>query len=564
MESQYLTDMSACRPPAALSRSPAPDRWLVVDYTAEGLQGRMVSAVATVRPPDLVLPLRAHGWHAVSIGLWLGLSYSDVRLKYRLASEAVCRVVHVRPQFKWDRTEIVETFPFYADLTGEDLVLVKDTACQPPAALNIAYVRLEPLADQQVAEIMRDRTQRETRRVLSLNDGEGFFRAACPRTRNELLEQVELYRHSDVGKVLWGVNLGDLTYYRSRVGKFCFAENAGVYPTLDVHYAAESHRALAAAGVSLPFKDVMDHLHSMGIEFHTYYRLALADHCHPHNLFSTDSFFVREHPECRIVAKDGTPMLKASYAFPAVRDFMVSLLEEAMQEDIDGVHLCLDRGPEYFGYELPVVEEFRRRYGSDPRELPDNDERLLRLRAEYMTEFVRAVRRAADRHGTRRGRRMQVSASAPWSRARMLYFGYDSYTWISEGLLDFVLAIGPTDLIQLARQKGVKVYGFGSSAWDSTPTEVHVQEMKHAYAAGLDGMSLWDLNSVQCNPEKWAVLGRLGHKTEVLDYSPFPQQSPKMKRTKVLTIAGKDFSHTEYRGAPENAPPEMLSVYTGG
>jgi hypothetical protein len=560
----FLTDMGAAEPKRALSTTPGKDRWLVLEYEAEGLKGRMVSAAPTVQPPDLVLPLNARGWHAVSIGLWLALSYTDVRVKHRLASEAVFRVTHLRPDFKWDRTEIVETFPFYADLSGEDLVLAKDTSCQPPAAAHVAYVRLEPLSAERVAEIRRDRECTETRRLVSINDGEGLFRSDSPRTRGELLEQVELYRHSDVGKVLWGVNLGDLTYYRSSVGKFCFAENEGVYPTLGVQFAAESHKALSASGVSVPFKEVMEHAHAMGIEFHTYYRLALADHSHPHNIFSTESFFVREHPECRIVAKDGTPMLKASYAFPEVRGFMVSLLEEAMQYDIDGVNLCFDRGPEYFGYEAPVVDDFRRLYGCDPRELRDDDERLLRLRAGYLTEFVRAVRQAADKHGERRGRRIQVSASAPWSNERMLYFGYDCYTWINERLLDFILAIGPSDLLQSAREQGIKVYGFGSSAWESTPTEVHVQDMKHAYAAGLDGLSLWDLNSVQSLPEKWVVLGRLGHKDKVLDYSPHPRHLPKMKRCKVLSIAGKDFAHTEYRNAPEGVPPEMLSVYTGG
>ena len=63
-----------------------------------------------------------------------------------------------------------------------------------------------------------------------------------------------------------------------------------------------------------------------------------------------------------MLAKDGTPMGLASYAFPQVRDFMVSLIEEGMQYDIDGVNICLIRGPEYFGYEKPVIDDFMKLY----------------------------------------------------------------------------------------------------------------------------------------------------------------------------------------------------------
>ena len=559
----YLADFGQCLPREALSLTPSKNQWHVVDYDAGRVKGRMITAQALVKPADVRLPLNVKGWHAVSVGFWPGM-YCDSAIKYRLSNEEVFTVVHHSLDMKWDRIEIIETFPRYADLTGIDIVIGKDNSAHPPTNASIAYVKLERLTNEQITRIQADRQRTDTRRIIAINDGEGLFGGSCPRTKNELLEQVELYRHSDVGKVLWGVNLGDLTYYQSKVGRFCCAENEGVYPSWRQEYAAQSHKALAAAGVTLPFQEVMKHCHSMGLEFHTYYRLVIADHSHPHNIFSSDSFFVKEHPEWRMVAKDGTPMLKASYAFPQVRDFMVSLIEEGMQHDIDGVNLCFIRGPEYFGYEKPVIDDFMKLYGSDPRELPADDARLLGLRAGYMTEFVRAVRRAADKHGTRRGRKIQVSAWIEWSDERMQYFGYDSDSWIKEGLLDFILAIGPTDAIELAREKGCAVFGFGNSAWMSTPTESHIQDMKHCYASNLDGLALWDLNSVQSVPEKWAVLSRLGHKQEVMDWSPFPQHLPKMKRMRIVSIAGKDFTQTEYKNAPGAVPPEMLSAYTGG
>ena len=562
-ETVYLTDLSTCLPCEALSTTATNNQWQVVDYDAGTLKGRMIAAQALVDAPDVRLPLNAKGWHGISIGFWPGVYY-DSLIKYRLSTEEVFSVIQNHFEFQWDKTDILETFPRYVDLTGVDSVILgKQKTGQPLCKACIAYVKLQPLSDSQREEVARDRQRTDTRKIISMNDGEGLFIHHSPRTRNELLEQVEIYRHSDVEKVLWGVNYGDLTYYHSKVGTF-YGSAEGACPTQEHKTACESHAALAGEGV-VPFEAVMEHVHSMGLEFHTYYRLAIGDHVHPHNIFSGESFLLKEHPEYHMVARDGTAMMKASYAFPGVRDFMVSLMEESMQVGVDGVHLCFSRGPEYFAYEKPVVDDFMKQYGEDPRNLDEEDERLLRLKAGYMTEFVRAVRRAADTHGDRRGRRIQVSAHAEWSQERLLHFGYDLETWLREGLLDFVIGAAPARLVALAREKGCKVYSPSlGAAWLVVSLESHIHGMWHAYARDLDGMALWDLNTTQFHPERWVMLNRFGHKDEFLDQLLPPANYPKMKGTKLLSIGGRDFAHTEGKNNPQACPPEMLSIYSGG
>ena len=563
----YLTDMGACLPSAALSPTARDDKWQLVDYDAGEFQGRMICAQSLVQAPEVTLPLNVQGWHALSIGFWPGIYY-DSRIKYRLADEEVFTVADYRDHpglgggpAQWHRTDLLETIPRYVNLTGQDLVLGKQNHTSQSLKAFIAYVKLEPLSDEQVQTVLQDRQRQDTRRVLALIDGEGFFSSHVPHTKNELLEAVEPYRHSDVGVVFWGVNLGDLTYYPSRVGRFYYSRG-GAYALQSRKEAAESLFALEKQGI-VPYQAACDHVHAMGREFHTYYRLAMYDHSGPTNIFTTESFFLKDHPDCRIVAKDGTPLPKASYAFPETRAFMVSLMEEAMQADIDGVSLCFIRGPEYFGYEQPIIDDFQRRYHQDPRVLPDDDPRLLDLRASYLTELIRQVRRAADEHGRRRGRPIQVSAWLEFSTPRMRYFNYDCRRWLEERLLDLVIAENPAQLLQLARRMECRI--FQQQTNGATPPAEQVASMQNALLKKLDGIAVWDIDTAQYYPESWAVLSRLGH-TEEVTYAPAPsiRPYPKMKRRQLLAVHGHDMHHTETRNVPGGWPPEMLPVYSGG
>jgi hypothetical protein len=562
-----ISDLSACTPASALAPIAIDDAWQVVDYETEEFKGRMICAQSLVQAPEVTLPLNAEGWHAVSIGFWPGIYY-DSRIKYRFSDEEVFTVAdyHDRPgagggPLQWNRTDLLETFPRYADLTGQDLVFGKQNHSSQSLKAFIAYVKLEPLSEEQVQIVLEERARTDSRRLLSLIDGEGFFSSHAPHTKNEMLESVEPYRHSDVGVVFWGVNLGDLTYYPSKVGRYYYTRG-GSYALQGRKEGADSLFALERQGI-VPYQAACEHAHSMGLEFHTYYRLSMYDHDGPCNIFSTDSFFLKEHPACRIVTKNGTPLPKASYAFAETRNFMVSLMEEAMQTDIDGVALCFIRGPEYFGYEQPIIDEFQRLYNEDPRDVPDDDPRLLDVRAGFMTEFVRQARKAADVHGQRRGRRIQVSAWLEFSDERMRYFSYDCYRWLEEELLDIVITENPPELLRLAREKGCRI--FQQQTGGNAPPQEQVTSMQNALVKGLDGIAIWDMDAGQYDPETWAVVSRLGHVDEV-SHSAHPsiRPYPKMKRRQLLSVHGQDMSQTETKAVPGGWPPEMLPVYSGG
>jgi len=58
-------------------------------------------------------------------------------------------------------------------------------------------------------------------------------------------------------------------------------------------------------------------------------------------------------------------------------------------------------GAAIHGYEPPMVEESRKRYGKSPSELPNHDPDWLRFRAGFVTETLRALRRRCSRRRDR-------------------------------------------------------------------------------------------------------------------------------------------------------------------
>ena len=168
----YLTDLAACTPREALSDTATRDQWLVAEYDAGEIKGKMLAAVALAEPPEVRLSIDRTGWHGISIGFWPG-TYNDSTIRYRLSNEDVCTVIYQKHEFQWARTEILETFPRYVDLTDADaVVLAKEREVQA----FIADVKIEPLSDEQVEDILRDRQRKDTRRLIMINDGSGAWR----------------------------------------------------------------------------------------------------------------------------------------------------------------------------------------------------------------------------------------------------------------------------------------------------------------------------------------------------------------------------------------------------
>ena len=95
-----------------------------------------------------------------------------------------------------------------------------------------------------------------------------------------------------------------------------------------------------------------------------------------------------------------------------------------------------------------MIEKFKSKFGVDPHEVPNGDERWVRLRAEPQTEFMRAARKLA--RSQKRPVPVAVMVGHPWHYRGLMDkidgnlrgLLLDVTTWAREGLMDAAVAAG--------------------------------------------------------------------------------------------------------------------------
>ncbi|MCY3775867.1 MAG: family 10 glycosylhydrolase [Candidatus Aminicenantes bacterium] len=121
--------------------------------------------------------------------------------------------------------------------------------------------------------------------------------------------------------------------------------------------------------------------------------------------FAWQSRFTRQNPQFLACDRSLTPNGRKyhwgvmEYAYPEVRQYMLEVIRAFSDRfDLDGVFLSLrTHSPppghaDQFGFNEPVVREYKRRYGRDILREPFDLEKWRNLRGEFFTTFLREVR----------------------------------------------------------------------------------------------------------------------------------------------------------------------------
>lgn len=170
-----------------------------------------------------------------------------------------------------------------------------------------------------------------------------------------------------------------------------------------------------------------------------------------------ESGFVAAHPEYQFVSRDGQRYFRGTlcYAYPQVRAHRLAQLQEVVQGyAVDGLYLCLRSHagecepsyvPDSFGYNEPIVDEYRLRYDVDIRSEPFDFRRLYEIQGEGLTQFLRQVRAALPEVPVALGvMRHPLTVRHVYPRVKMVV---DWPTWAAEGLINELVTFAGEDLL---------------------------------------------------------------------------------------------------------------------
>ncbi len=171
-----------------------------------------------------------------------------------------------------------------------------------------------------------------------------------------------------------------------------------------------------------------------------------------------ESGFVAAHPGYQFVSRDGTRHFRGTlcYNYAEVRAHRVAQLMEVVEKyRVDGFYLCTRSHagecepsyiPDCFGYNQPVVEEYRLRYGVDIRLAPFDFRKWYEILGEGLTQFLREARQAL-------GRQMPIAVGIMrhplmvrhvYPRVKMVV---DWPAWVGEGLVDELVTFAGEDIL---------------------------------------------------------------------------------------------------------------------
>jgi hypothetical protein len=255
---------------------------------------------------------------------------------------------------------------------------------------------------------------------------------------------MRLCDHYDVDRVLFRVSVCAPVCYRSKVvqacNDACFATEKGEIMDTCVGNIPSCIPWMAKVMERIdPLAEAVAAGHRYGIEVWGW--STIFDGMY----YAPPGEFFREHPEYTWQSRDGKTFIPGvpCYAYPEVCAYRLGEMREMLEYKVDGLYLCVRshspwpaRGSREYGYNPPVIEEYRQRYGMDPRQaVPDSLEelRFVQLKGEHLTRFLRTVKTEARKFGKPVAINATWDAVDPVSAARMYV---DMDTLAREGGVD--------------------------------------------------------------------------------------------------------------------------------
>jgi hypothetical protein len=318
----------------------------------------------------------------------------------------------------------------------------------------------------------------EGKLILSapLTHSDWMLKPGIPWGVEGVRHMLDVCKSFGLSRIYWRVLDGGRALYRSKIvraeGKWDddnfwnpkSAEDRQLMERFTAGVSAEKRKQIIDKFESLDyahfdtFAAAVEYGHQIGLQIHAWVSINEDDHG-----WGLTSDFARAHPQCRWVRRDGRPYhSQMSFAFAEVREYKLQIIRELLEGyPLDGIFLDWIRtgdvrdnpqtdsdGVANSGYETPLVEQFKAKFGVDPHQVANNDPRWIAVRAEPQTLFMRECRKLLD--GQSRKIPLAVMVAHPWHYRGMQDkidgslngLLLDVKSWASERLIDDAVAAG--------------------------------------------------------------------------------------------------------------------------
>lgn len=547
-----------------LSERAEKGKWLTVPYETGDYKGNMLAAHEMSFPAPVTLKTGVKGKFKVYLGL-CGTN-GTVSTGVSLGAEGTKDVIDFIPELgtpepHWSPYDFLREY-FYkaADLTENDEITFFKPGSSAPLSSIIAYIRLEEMTEEQFAEY-----NRPFKGHVNCHLDQDYLCDVQYSSPEEYTSRL---------KMLKGMGCG--TLFHENFLDDCDAE----YNKGETHYLA-SHAYIDDALINYRAKKseikqkLIDTAHGMGLKVMGAYRMEAGDFFYPFSMKSHNSGRQDKFPGCRIKTRDGREVKVASYAYPEVREEMVKAVVNAC-EGFDGAALILHRGV-HVAFEQPVLDGVREKFGVDARTLPVTDPRLREVQCGFMTEYMRALRKALPPE-------KEITAIVFYDPEDCINYALDIETWAKEGLVTGVaqgimrhfedlegcldkeglidldkykeliktrqpvkrdyydgdfdrIEKGSREFLKICDKYGVKYYG--TLGWEHMAPETAMELALRQKKAGVKELFSWDGNHKAKRPPILCAEKFISANYENLENCAMPAFN---KFTRLLSVMGRDIS----------------------
>ena len=455
-------------------------------------------------------------------------------------------------------------------MDGEKLYIGKHIANEDSEDAAIAWVRFVPMSEREVKDYLFECERSDTKRLYATDDMHGNFCFFDMSLRDAWRSVVEGYINTDVewlaienlalnNGVIKDTSENDFSYAHSYHKDFFKGHRKNFsYDTL---------------------KDLVSYGQSKGIKMCVSQRIAEWGMEYPEDRIFFEQKFANEHPEYRCVDRDGDVIDYLSFIYPEVQQHVIDELVKLAKTGCDAIKPLFTRGWPFVLFEKPFLDLFYERYGIDARLLTLDDERIIKIKCEVMTEFMRKLRKRLDQEI--KEKRVEIHAKVMFSIYDSALVGLDLETWAKEGLVDRIVSDQRRirevldDTVWRDKENGIldieKYTAFARSSTNDTirydydeifppledsagvlkgpenqqqrisefmeiekkygvtvyieimPREMEPEEIKRRaleiYSCGCEHIGLWDTYSRTRRLAEWSMWRRIGHKDELADMS---------------------------------------------